>query len=198
MNYTEKILSNIIEYCIISLPVKFRLSQDPLELKAIMSFEPLFKDDFWEVHIKWTRPRAYERVRDEGSDYDDSACLYYICAQFSTGQPKVLYIGQTYQQSVSLRLQQPDHKNRYAAFVRNYPKHRFSVSHGIVSIVDGHLTQRRVDDVERLLIYANDPEHTHNVQHIYQHGVSGSYVITNTGYRSGLPRYLRLGVFVEY
>jgi hypothetical protein len=169
-----------------------------LELKAIMSLKPLFENNFWEVQIQWTRPRAYERVRGEGSEHDNSACLYYICAQFSTGKPKVLYIGQTYQQAVSTRLQQPDHQSRYAAFVRNYPRHRFSVSHGIVSVVDGRLTKRRVDDIERLLIYANDPEHAHNVQHIYQHGVRESYFITNTGYRSGLPRSLQLGVFVEY
>ena len=70
---------------------------------------------------------------------------------------RLLYIGQTYQQSVSTRLQQPDHQRRYAAFVKNYPRHRFSVSHGIVSVIDGRLTKRRVDDIERLLIYANDP-----------------------------------------
>ncbi|MCG8604499.1 hypothetical protein MJD09_05795 [bacterium] len=163
-----------------------------------MSLEPLFEDDFWEVHIKWTNLRAYTRVRDEGSEYDDSAHLYYICAQFSSGAPKVLYIGQTYRQSVSMRLRQPDHKNRYAAFIRNYPRHHFSVSHGIVTVTNGRLTKRRIDDTERLLIYANDPEHAYNVKNFYQHGVvTGSYFLINTGHRGSLPLSLRLGVFVE-
>lgn len=160
---------------------------------------PLFEDDFWEVNIKWTRPRAYKSERDEGSEHDNTAYLYYICAKYSTSAPKVLYIGQTYQQTVNKRLQQPDHQHRYVKFARAYPKHRFYVSHGLVSVTYGRLTKRRIEDVERILIYANDPAHAHNVKNIYQHGVENvSYFITNNGYRSGLPRSLRFGVFVEY
>ena len=111
-----------------------------LELKTIMSLESLLQDDYWEVYIQWTRPCLYERVRDEGSKYDNSAHLYYIRAKYSTGRSKVLYIGQTYQQSVSIRLGQPDHRKRYAEFTNSYPNHRFAVSHGIVSITYGNIT----------------------------------------------------------
>ena len=163
-----------------------------------MNLEPLIISDSWEVRIKWTRPRSYERVREEGSDHDDSAYLYYIRAQFSNRRPKLLYIGKTYTQSVSIRLGQPDHRNRYDEFTRLYPIHRFTVSHGIVSVESGRITRRRIDDIERLLIYANDPSHAYNVQNINQHGVARSYIVTNTGYRSGLPRSLLLGVFAKY
>ena len=163
-----------------------------------MSLESLLQDDYWEVYIQWTRPCLYERVRDEGSKYDNSAHLYYIRAKYSTGRPKVLYIGQTYQQSVSIRLGQPDHRKRCAEFTNSYPNHHFAVSHGIVSITYGNITSNRIDDIESLLIYANDPEHAYNVRNINQHGVKRSYFVTNRGYRSTLPRFLWLGLFAKY
>lgn len=161
-----------------------------------MSLESLLQDDYWEVYIQWTRPCLYKRVRGEGSKHDSSAHLYYIRAKYPTGRPKVLYIGKTYQQSVSMRLDQRDHRDKYAVFTNRYPKHRFSVSHGIVSIAHGKITRDRIDDIERLLIYAISPED--NVQNINQHGVNKSYFVTNRGYRSSLPRFLWLGLFAKY
>jgi len=159
--------------------------------------QPLYHQDYWEVEIDWKRPKKYERARDEGSDHDEFAHLYLISARYGSSEPKALYIGKTWKQTVATRLCQDDHKKRYAAFVKNYPRHSFYVSYGIVSVNDAKLTEKRLDAIERILIFTNEPEHAYNVQHLYEHGVTGSYEIQNRGSRCHLPRIIRLGVFVK-
>ena len=59
---------------------------------------------------------------------------------------------------------------------------------------EGRLTQKRVDDIERILIYASSLDHTENRNNIWSHKVSDAYRITNTGSRSSLPRTIFLGI----
>ena len=160
--------------------------------------EPLYHAESWDIVIEWKRPKQYRRGVENGSVHDDFANLYLISARYVVGKSKAIYIGKTYAQWVSKRLAQPDHKKRYAEYVKNYPRHSFYVSHGIVVVNDGRLTQKRLDDMERILIYTNDPDHSHNVKNIYEHGVTGSYEIYNRGSRCTLPKYIALGVFVRY
>lgn len=160
--------------------------------------EPLYGDDYWDIAIQWTRPRSYEKVRGSWCKHDDDANLYLITAKYSKNRSKCIYIGKTYDQWVSKRLTQEDHKKRYAAFVKNYPNHKFFVSHGIVSMKKGKIVRSRIKEIEIILIYSNDPEHCHNVQNFYNHGVTGSYSIENFGYKSTLPKVISLGVFVKY
>jgi len=161
-----------------------------------MSLKPLFPDDeFWHVEVKWMPPVAYDKVVSEGSTHDDHAYLYMIIARYSSHPPKVVYLGRTYQQSVSVRLTQADHKNRHAALVEKYPNHRLLVSHGLVTVKNGNRTERRIQDVERLLIYSNpDLENAMNVANFNHHNVEGSYWIWNRGQKAGLPREVCLGV----
>ena len=160
--------------------------------------KPLYEDDYWDIEINWTRPILYEKIREEGCSHDSIAKLYMITAKYSRNNPKCIYIGKTYKQCVSTRLKQIDHKKRYAAFIKNYPRHKFYVSHGLVTINNGKIVSSRIGDVEKILIYSNDPTHGHNVQNIYNHGVKGSYLIKNSGYKSSLPQIISLGVFVKY
>ena len=160
--------------------------------------EPLYHVESWEIEIEWKRPKKYKRVIEEGSVHDDSANLYLISARYGSANTKAIYIGKTWAQWVSKRLTQLDHKKRYAAFVKNYPRHAFYVSHGIVVINDGRLTKKRLDDIERILVYTNEPDHAHNVRNFYEHGVTGSYEIYNRGSRCTLPKFIALGVFVRY
>ena len=120
----------------------------------------LYHKEAWEVEIEWTRPKEYTRLLSEGSDRDECANLYLISARYGAANAKTIYIGQTYTQLVRKRLSQPDHKKRFAAFVKNYQRHGFFVSLGIITIKEGNLTRKRLDDIERILIYANDASHS--------------------------------------
>lgn len=160
--------------------------------------EPLSHEDYWNVQIDWSLPQEYERLLELGSPNDDLAHLYLISARYGKNEPKTIYIGQTYNQWVSKRLTQADHQSRYADFVENYSRHRLYVSHGIVTVHDGKITRKRINDIERILIYTNDPTHAHNIKNFQGHGVSTPYQIENRGSRCTLPRQISLGVFVRY
>lgn len=157
----------------------------------------LYHEEAWEVEIEWTRPKEYTRLLSKGSEHDEFANLYLISARYGAANAKTIYIGKTYTQWVRRRLSQPDHKKRFAAWVKNYQRHLFFVSFGIITIKEGNVTRKRLDDIERILIYANDPDHAHNVQNFYEHGVKEAYQITNKGSRCTLPRILALGVFFK-
>jgi len=160
-----------------------------------MAVQPYDPDRFWDVHIYWQKPISYKRIIKKGCQHDESANLYHILGRFSTNPYKSLYVGLTYNQCVSTRLCQKDHQNRYAAFVKNYPRHNFSVSCGLVEIQNGNITKKRIEDIETILIHTNDSEHAFNIANIYSHGVKGSYSIKSHGYRCGLPQQLNLGLF---
>jgi hypothetical protein len=146
------------------------------------------------ISIEWTRPKLYESVFDDGCDHDDSAHLYMILRRYSRATPKAIYIGKTWHQCVRTRLRQKDHRLRYQRFCESYPRQRFYVSHGIVSMDEGRLTQKRVDEIERILIYASSLDHTENRSNIWTHKVSDAYRITNKGSRSSLPQTIFLGI----
>jgi hypothetical protein len=162
-----------------------------------MPLQPLDPGQFWEVHVDWKKPVKYKVILEAGCNHDDSAHLYRILSRYSVYPFKSLYIGHTYNQCISVRLGQPDHKKRYADFQVAYPKHSFWVSCGIVTMENGKKTKKRIKDIETILIYTNQSEHSHNVSNVYKHGVTGSYHIENHGYRCGLPRELHLGFFVR-
>ena len=163
-----------------------------------MELHPFDPDQFWEVDIEWKKPILYTRIIEEGCHHDDQANLYHILAKFPSGKFKSLYIGHTYQHCVSWRLCQKDHRYRYSEFVKEYPRHTFWVSCGIVDIEGGKITQKRIKDVETILIRTNDSDHSFNVANVYGHGVTGTYKIANYGYRCGcLPRILYLGFFYK-
>ena len=157
--------------------------------------KPLY-DEFWDTSIQWTRPMEYDSLVVNGSDHDEEANFYMIIGRFSNKPTKILYIGMTFEQWVSRRLRQRDHQNRYAAFIKNYAHHRFQVSHGLLTIHNGNITEKRVKDIEQLLIYSNDSEHSRNLKSIYSHGVTSSYAIENTGYKCTLPKKISFGLFV--
>lgn len=159
--------------------------------------KPLWHEEYVNIEVHWSRPKDYDRLLEEGSPHDELARLYLISARFGTKPSKAIYVGKTDAQSVIKRLTQPDHQRRYINFVNDYPRHRFYVSHGIVTNHQGKLTQKRIDDIERILIYANEPQHAHNIKNFWRHGVTTPYQIENRGFRCTLPRVIALGVFVR-
>jgi hypothetical protein len=160
-----------------------------------MAVHPFDSDQFWKVNIHWKRPIAYKRIIEDGCQHDQDANLYHILGKYSTFQYKSFYIGLTYKQCVSKRLNQKDHKNRYAALLKEHPRHTFWVSCGVVEIDNGKKTRKRLKDIETILIHTNWSNYAFNVANVYGHGVKGSYSIECQGYRCGLPRRLHLGIF---
>jgi len=147
-----------------------------------------------EISIRWTRPRAYASVLAEGCSHDDDAKLYMISRRYSTAAPKVIYIGKTWDQCVSGRLKQKDHRERYARWRHAYPRQSFFVSHGIVKIDEGRMTRKRLDEIERILIYASSLDHTENINNIWTHRVTDAYRILNSGSRASIFRKIFLGI----
>lgn len=162
-----------------------------------MSLRQLFEDDSWDVEINWSRPKLYENVIEYGVELDDDAYLYMITAKYGSSKSKILYIGKTYKQTVSIRLNQDDHRRRYKDFRQKYPRHNLYISYGTVQIHNGNITENRIKEVEKILIYSNDTGHAQNVSNTYSHAVKDSYKIRNSGCRCSLPKQLYLGIFAK-
>ena len=159
--------------------------------------KPLHEELPRELSVHWTRPRSYETILADGCDHDYEAQLYMISRRYSKTAHKVIYIGQTVYQYVSMRLNQKDHKDRYAKWRKEHPNHSFFVSHGIVRIEDGNITEKRIKEIERILIYSSCLDHIENLKNIWTHKVSDAYLITNSGSRGSIPHKIRLGVFTS-
>jgi hypothetical protein len=151
----------------------------------------------FKITIRWTRPRSYSDALESDCEHDYKAGLYLISARYSNLTPKGIYVGKTWDQYVSLRLRQRDHRARYSSFHRLYSRHAFSVSYGILKFENGRMTKKRLGEIERILIYSNDPTHSQNRSGIWKHSVSDSYEIRNTGYRCSLPKRVSLGIFTS-
>lgn len=157
----------------------------------------LFEDGFWKVTVTWSKPMLYENIIEQGSPHDESAHLYMILGKYQNNSHKVFYIGKTYDQVVSDRLTQSDHKLRYKKVKDEYPRHQLYVSHGIVEIEDGKRTSKRIDEIESILIYSMPTDHSYNEKNYFSHGVTGQYLIKNKGYKSNLQNTIGLGVFTK-
>ena len=118
-----------------------------------------------------------------------------ITGRFSNRDPKLFYIGKTYKQVVSWRLNQRDHRQRYECLRMKYPRHKLYVSIGLVTMLNGDIRETQVDHIERLLIYAHDSEHLINQKSIYTHGLGEEYYeIVNQGHFRPLHRQIFFGL----
>ena len=176
----------------------------------------LFKDDVpWKAKISWTEPVLYDDLLDDedcvtkfdlkindndGEDdflvkefnEDINSNFYMILGQW--GQKKRLfYIGKTETPSVIDRLKQIDHKNLKKKLEKKFTRHKLLISLGDLYMgIASNITSQRVDDIESLLIYANDPEcNEHNV---LDHSVKPDYWIKNYGCYKPLYRQLHYGL----
>ena len=70
------------------------------------------------------------------------------------------------------------------------------MSHGTIEIEEGKRTKKRVAEIERILIYSMNSDHTINQKNLFSHGVTAQYLITNKGYKSHLPSTIGIGVFI--
>jgi len=151
------------------------------------------------ANIHWTRPRDYDTFLTSENPYEYEADLYMILARYSTSTIKIVYIGKTYHQGVAERLKQKDHKKRFSKLKHKFKKHNFMISCGIITFGKGeNMTAKKINDIERCLIYACSTEHSINTSNTMSLGIfNSSYDIRNSGYRCGLPRRIRFGIFVS-
>lgn len=154
--------------------------------------KPTFENVFYEAEIQWTKPVIYDDIVAAPSKYNELANLYMITARFSNRDSKTLYIGKTWCQGVHKRIRQADHKNRIAQYRADHPHHTFEIRHGVIKMKAGRLTEKRLSDIESLLIYITE---NRNIKSVLNHGVVKSYKITNKGYKCWLPKSLAFGLF---
>jgi predicted GIY-YIG superfamily endonuclease len=151
-----------------------------------------FENVFYEAEIFWSKPASYDSVLAAATEYDELANLYMITARFAKCSSKMLYIGKTWKQGVHKRIGQKDHKKRIASYRGKHPHHKFEIRHGILTMIEANLTEKRLKDIENLLIYVSE---NYNIKSVVNHGVTKSYKIINKGSRCWLPKKIAFGLF---
>lgn len=175
----------------------------------------LFKDASLKAKILWSDPVLYDDVlngeyciiESENIDFNNygdndndfwvndfknvNSNFYMILGQWSQ-KIKLFYIGKT-KKSVFNRLKQQDHKRRKKEMEEDHPKHKLLISFGDLYMEYGcNKTSKRIDDIESLLIYAQEPEYNKNK--IFNHKVESDYWIKNYGYTDPLYKQLHYGL----
>ena len=149
-------------------------------------------------------PIPYETIINKGSPHDAEGWLYMILGYHGSSQPKIFYIGKVFNSSVSRRLS-PDHRARYERLCSEHPRHSFRVSLGAVKLAYGHITARRIDEIESILIFATYHSKRNviessarmiNKSKWFKSGWRHPYMIQNAGSRTPLPRDVHYGVFI--
>ena len=126
--------------------------------------------------IDWNGPYPVEsaHARKEASNYG-----IYAMYEVSTKTPKLLYIGETYRQSLGARLKQ--HKKQWLFRVNG----KVVIHFGTIKIAQGkRISSSMVFDVEGLLIHVLVPPYNT----VSKHGYSGrDIILINTGKTGTLP-----------
>lgn len=159
----------------------------------------LVHEDSWNIEISWSRPIEYTLFIKNSSPLNEHANLYFITARYGKKSHKIIYIGKSYSQSIRKRFSQPDHKLLHMKIMRDYPRHKFYVSLGVISVNNNKskITKNRIDEIERILIYSTDQDHKYNVKNFWGHKVTTPYRINNIGYRCNIYKDIALGIFVN-
>lgn len=154
----------------------------------------IFDDDHHQVSIKWSRPVDLRAAAGEEHEND---LVYLITAHGTDGSEKMIYVGQAYSQRVAKRIAQPDHRRKQGEWEERFPKHKFKVRRGTVSIANGSVSVNKINSIESILIYCFDSEHCMNGKARFRSRISGHYEITNSGYKSDLPRRIGYGFYAK-
>ena len=129
-----------------------------------------------------------------------------ILGYHASSPPKIFYIGKVPHSSVSRRLMQPDHRDRYEQLCSDHPRHLFRVSLGAVKLEHGNINARLIDEIESILIFATHHSKPHAIESSarminkskrFKFGLRYPYIIQNAGSRTPLPREVHYGVFIR-
>src|SRR6266404_6077455 len=162
-----------------------------------LKLERIAPDYGYRVQISWTRPIPYDRIVRDGSPHDAEGWLYMILGYHRSPRPKLFYIGKVFQTSVSRRLRAADHRSRYYRLCSDHPRYSFRVSLGAVKLAHGHITARRIDEIESILIFGayHSRDTLINKSKWYKSGWRHPYIIRNLRYKAPLPEEVHHGVF---
>ena len=164
-----------------------------------LKLERIAPDYGYRVQISWTRPIPYDRIVRDGSPHDAEGWLYMILGYHRSPRPKLFYIGKVFQTSVSRRLRAADHRSRYYRLCSDHPRYSFRVSLGAVKLAHGHITARRIDEIESILIFGayHSRDTLINKSKWYKSGWRHPYIIRNLRYKAPLPEEVHHGVFIR-
>ncbi len=155
--------------------------------------------DFEEIKIKWSKPIKYEKFLEDDSNDEQYVYLYIIIGKYSENPYELFYIGKSYYSFVSDRLKNKDHKERYVEIKKKCPGYKLFISLGFIKLSDRKkITDKLIDEIESILIYANDNEYIFNKNKLYSYNVDNEYKITNKGFKH-IPLYKKIynGIFVK-
>nr|WP_321497794.1 hypothetical protein [uncultured Methanolobus sp.] len=179
----------------------------------------LYPYDAWKSVIVWSKPISYDDFVNGVEQFDDSEDTYetacslnvestYITKPLSDKGPnfymilgkwsdklKCFYLGKT-TNSIYKRVTARDHKDRKEQMHNDYSKHKLLISKGHFYMGDwANKTKKRIDEIESLLIYANEP--FYNDKKRLTNRVNRDYWIKNCGHYEPLYEELYYGLSVK-
>ena len=133
--------------------------------------------------IEWSKPMSHDVLfSQQDVDEDERGYFYTICA-YSEGKWWTYYIGMVYDQWVTDRHKQKDHKNRLDDLKIKHPSLIFHVSIGVLKQASGaRITEELIADLEGLLIHAEWHEELANKRKVGTFSSGRTYSVTNDGF----------------
>lgn len=155
-------------------------TQDTLVEREFCFAAPDFVDV--EAVINWSKPYPYEVLFTGHADEDETAHFYAIIA-YEDKDWWTYYFGMVYDQCISDRQKQPDHRRRLEMLQKDNPKRNFRITLGVLSLPHGNLNNRKLTQaIEGLLIYANWHEDLINLKKVENFACKKSIFIRNIGF----------------
>ena len=176
---------------------RHRLSKRYASRKLIVenkNFDIAWPEDFSIAgEIEWTLPHSHDLLFTGNIEEDDYAYFYTIVALHNK-KWLPFYIGIAFDQSVSERHKQEDHRKKIENLKRQHPNTTFNISLGIPQLSVGNLTKKNVESIEGLLIYSNWNEQMVNIKNINKFSSAKQIYIKNTGFIEHLEEFVVYGV----
>lgn len=131
--------------------------------------------------IRWSRLYTCEKLFNYCPENDD-AYFYSIIGR--RGQElKLFYIGMVYKQCVSERFKSEDHLSKVRALENHFSKYKIGIRLGVVKLTAPitKITKRRINAIEKLLIYINWNQDMINKKAVETINLSEKILIINSG-----------------
>lgn len=146
------------------------------------------------AEVEWTPPVPHDLLFSGGVAADETAYLYSIVGYVDKGWWPY-YIGMVFDQSVSIRNQQADHRTRLMKLKEANPEVGFSIALGTPRFREGRPTRSAIEAIEGLLIYANWHEGMINERKINRFSHAKQIYIRNVGWAEHVEVEIAYGVF---
>lgn len=163
--------------------------------------QPQFHNESWSIVIKWSAPTNLSHIYQKKSKNDKPNQLFLVSSQLGSEPHNLIILGQTYNKSFRDLAHEPKFTEWRNTYQVNYQHNSLFVSHGAVTVRNGKLDQRRMDEIVFIINYIIFPYHFNNIQNVQSYyftgGINGSYFIKNTGSGCMLPYKIMIGAFLD-